>query len=342
MPVDPVTGALIPFTRDEISAMSIKTFGIRDRSHPTESRRIDENVMTRKFSVLFDSRYDFCELVLGDSKTFTDGVGVTQLSRLMPDPNFGRHPESTQIVATRIDEITPHDIGIDNANQWVESDRSEITVFYEQVPFTLSSDAGTTTERARFTSRSPTSQVEVEAFTLPGAAFKYTRAGGGAPHGVPVPFNVSYTRPVQRFTLTWHYLPNDLYTTNGALFQRLFVGTGDGIPFLGTVNKSDLVIPSLGTYPAGTLLLEGLEDRRMMSPLTSVGLASLKWDVGLRMCYTPRGWLNLFYFNPAAPATSGYYPVSVDGVLYTPATLPDKFGLYNCREFADIWLPHIP
>ena len=65
---------------------------------------------------------------------------------------------------------------------------------------------------------------------------------------------------------------------------------GDGIPWLGTVNKNDLIVPTLGTFPAGTLLLEGADDKRLQRALDGVGLNdSLRWDVTLPFAYTPRG-----------------------------------------------------
>jgi hypothetical protein len=332
-------GYLIPFTAAEVAAMEIENFDVRTGAHPVESRRVNENVMTRVFFVKWEERFNFIEHVLGDSALWTD-AGITKLSRLLPNSTFGRHPESTQIIATRIDEIRGHGCGIDNIGQFPTYPKAKITVFYEQAGFGIFSDAGVATERERFTSRGP-GTTDVEAFTLPGGAFKYTSAGGTGAHGKPIPFNISFTRPVRRFSMKWEMLPNALYTTNGALFRRLYLGTGDGIPWLGTVNSAAISFTGLGNYEAGQLLLEGVDDAELKSPLTATGLASLKWDVTFKFAYTPRGWLDLFYFDPATPADSGYYRVSNNGVHYAVAAMPDGKGLYNVRDLNDLWNPHL-
>jgi len=338
MPTNP-DGSLRAFTGPEVTAMQIETAGVRERIHPIESRRVNDNVMTRPFFVKWSERFNFIEHVLGDSKLWVDTGPVTKLSRLLPDSTFGRHPDSTQIIADYIEDIRGHPVGIDNVGQFPTYSKALITVHYSQAGFTLSTDAGTTTERDRFTTREPTGQSDIEAFTLPGGAFKFVKAGPVVV--APVPFNISFTRPVRRFSLTWCYLPNDLYTTNGALFRRLYQGTGDGIPWLGTVNKNDLVITSLGTYPAGTLLLEKVSDRLLKSPLSAVSLASLKWDVTFDFAYTPRGWNNLFFWDPSTPANSDYYLVTNDGNFYAPSAVPDKTSLYNVRAHEDLWNPNL-
>jgi hypothetical protein len=336
-------GYLIPFTGAEVTAMEIETIGVRDMSHVIESRRVDENVMTRTFLVKWSERFNFIEHVIGDSKLWTD-AGTTKLSRLLPDSTFGRHPESTQIMATRIDEIRAHDVGADNLAQFPQSTKARITVFYEQVPFQIKSDAAATSERDRFTSRGQSS-MDLEAITVPGAAFKYVSAagaggpGGGAP--VPVPFNLSFMRPVHRFEMIWHNLPNDLYQTGGALYRRLFIGTGDSIPWLGTVNEESISFTAIGNYEPGQLLLEGVIDRQFKSPLVSTGLSGMKWDIGFKFAYTPRTWMKLFFWDAANPANSDYYLVTNDATNYAINAVPDKTGLFNMRDFNDLFNPHL-
>lgn len=350
MPIDPVTLQLIPFTTAQVAAMAIDTFGVRDRSIAVESRRIDENVMTRPFFCKWSERYNFITHLLGDVKLYTDFTDpmspVTKLSRLLPDSALGRHPVHAQIAATHIEDIRPHPLPVDDSNKFPDAAEAMVTVAYAQARWEMKNDAfieSVGSEKWRYTSRTPTSQAEAEAFTLPGACFKYTKFGGGAPHGVPVPFNVSFVRPVVRFGITWHLLPNELYMDpTGALFRRLYVGTGDGIPWIGTVNKQDLLLPGLGTWPAGKLLLEGIDDRAILSPLGASDYATgMRWDVTFKFAYTPRGWLDLFFFDPVTPANSDYYRVSNDGAFYTVAAMPDKTGLYNVRDHVELWNPHL-
>jgi hypothetical protein len=339
-------GYLIPFTPTEITNMVIKSCDVRTGNHPTETRRVDENTMVRTFFVKWTERYNFVELVLGNSVVWTDvtGTPTVKLSRLLPDPTYGRHPTFPQIIATRIEYLKGHGASTEDIAKFPSytvrpTDCCEAQVFYEHAPWAIQSDAGVSTEKDRYTSRSPTSTSDAEAFTLPGAVFKYVVSGGGAPHSTPVPFNVSFVRPVQRFTMTWHMIPNELYSVNGALFERLYRGiSGDGIGWIGTVSKEDLVLPGLGTYPAGSLLLEGVEERRIISPLAASGLnGGLRWDIGFKLAFTPRLWTDLFYFDPATPANSGYYRVTNNGTYYAVNAIPDKVGLYNLRDFNLLW-----
>lgn len=342
-------GYLIPFTAPQIAAMEIKTFGVRDGSHPTETRRVDENTMVRTFFVKWAERYNFVELVMGDSVLWTDSTGTptVKLSRLIPDTKYGRHPTFQQIMATRIEYIKGHGVGIDDINQFpayaTGTGKAEVQVFYEQFPAAIQSDAGLASEKNRYTSRGQSAAVDAESFTMPGGAFKLTKLGGGGAHGSPVPINISFTRPVQRFTTTWHLLPNNLYISGGALFERLFVGTaGDGIPFVGCVNKEVVEFPSIGTYQPGQLLLEGVDDRRITSPLAGSGLTGLRWDVSFKWAYTSRGWLDIWHFDPGTPANSGYYRLSVDGTYYAVNAMPDNKGLYNCRDMSLLWSANPP
>jgi hypothetical protein len=292
--------------------------------------------------VKWTERFNFVELVLGDSRLWDD-AGTWKISRLNPDGTFGRHPDSQQIIATRIDEIKGHGVGADNAAQFPTYSKAFITVFYEHVPFDIKSDAGLASERERHTSRPSSTSSEVEAFTLPGGNFKFTTAGGAGAHGKVVPFNVSVTRPVRRIPMTWHMLPNALCETGGALHERLYVGVGgDGVPWQGTVNSAPLVLAGLGTFPAGTLLLEGVEDKFLRSPVRATSLSlGTRVDMTFKFAYSPRGWLDLFYFDPVTPANSGWHRVSVDGTHYAVAAMPDGKGLYNVRDFTDLWNPDI-
>jgi hypothetical protein len=337
MPVNE-DGSLRAFTADEIAAMEIETFDVRQGAHPVESRRRDENVMTRPFFVKWSERFNFLELAIGRSKTWDDS-GTTKLSRLLPDSTYGRHPESTSIIATKATDIRGHTCGRDNVGHFPEYPKAVVTLEYEEFPALIHSDAGLVSERERFTSLGESSS-EVEAYTMPGGAFVYVESGGGGISGTPCPFNISWTRPVRRFVTWWHDLPIDLYTPNGALFERLYVGDGDTIPFLGCVNSDTLTLTSLGTYSPGQLLLEGVEDRFFRSPLSAAGF-NLKVDVGLKWAYTPRGWLSLPFWDPATPANSKYAIVTNDGNYYTAATMPDQTGLYNCRPMSDLWDPDI-
>jgi hypothetical protein len=339
-------GYLIPYTAAQVAAMQIESFGIRDRDFAIESRRWDENVMTRRFMVKWSKRFEFVEHVLGDSKLWVDGA-TTKLSRLLPDTTFGRHPDSQQICATRIDDIRPHDAGIDNAAQFPQAVKAEITVFYEHRPFVIGSQGQDESEKNRFVTMASTIDSDAEAFTLPGGSFVYTTPTAVAPQNVPVPMNVSVVRPVERFVLWWEELPAELLFTGGALYKRLYLGqkgvgsSPDGVPFIGTVNKETFTIPSAGQqYDPGQLLLEGVQRVKLLSPLAASGFGGFRYKCGFKFAFTPRGWLDLFYFDPGTPANSGYYRVSVDGTYYTVPLMPDHRGLYNTRDHNKLFDPN--
>jgi hypothetical protein len=336
-------GSLRAWNAAEVAAMEIETIGVRDRSMAVESRRIDENVMTRPFFVKWSQRFNFMNLCLGDESLYTAG-GVTKLSRLLPDSRFGRHTTQTQIAATHVEDVSPHPVPTEDADRFPTATKAKVVIAYAHARWDMRTDAASVIggEITRFVSRSQMSRSQFQAFTLPGGAFKYTTAGGGIPHGTLVPQNVSFQRPIQRFDVTWHHLPYALYNT-GALWTRLYAGTGDGIPWLGTVNDRALVNSDWGTYAGGTLLLEDVEERLYVSPLgASAHPDGLRWDITFKFAFAPRGWLSLFLFDPAIPGASGWYAVSCNGTFYTPLTIPDGQGLYNTRDFNALFHADIP
>lgn len=347
MPLDPVTGQCVSFSPAQVTAMNIRTFDVQRGAHPTETRKRDESTMLRTFLVAWGSRFDFCELCLGNSVLWVN-AGTTKLSRLLPDSNYGRHPSFQQIMGTRVEYIRGHGCGIDDISGMPSYTDAEVQIYYEFAPYVAQSDAATTSERERFVTISDTIKSEAEAFTLPGGAMKYAESGGGGITGTPVPINISIIRPVERFTLWWDQLPYDLVESTGALYKRLYFGKNaglgipDGIPFIGCVNADALDIPSAGqTYNPGTLLLEGVERIKYRSPLAESGLAGLRAKVGFNVAFTPRGWLNLPFVDPLTPGNTKYAQAVVDGTYHTvDASFPDNTGLYNVRTLADLWDPN--
>lgn len=346
-------GSLRQFTAGEITAMEIETFDVRGGGHPTETRRPNENTMTRTFFVKWSERYNFVALCLGDSKTWDEetapssGVFVKKISRQLPEPKYGRHPDLEQIIATRIEYIRGHGAGQDDGDQFPEYDKAEVQVFYEHAPYIVRSDASLPSERSRYVYLGDSTETDVEAFTMPSGAMKYVTSGGTGVHGTPVPFNFSVVRPVERFTIWWDWVPWDVCSTDGALYKRLYFGqdggggTPDGIPFVGTVNSEVLEIASAGQYyDPGQLLLEGVQRIKLRSPLAGTSTAGWRWKIGFKYAFTPRGWLDLIYFDAGTPANSGYYRVSNNGTYYAVDAMPDKVGLYNVRDHTKLFDPN--
>ncbi|VTR97941.1 unnamed protein product [Gemmata massiliana] len=153
MPEDPDTGKLRPFTDDEIDAMEIRTFGVRDFTHGMETRKVGDNTLRKSFHVKWSERFNFCERVCGNEKTYVDGTGHTKLSRLLPDEKYGTHyPNFPEIIATRIDGIKgANGPGIDDEDGVVGYPDAQVDVFYEHVPYDLAEDDATASELQRYT-----------------------------------------------------------------------------------------------------------------------------------------------------------------------------------------------
>ena len=168
---------------------------------------------------------------------------------------------------------------------------------------------------------------------MPGAAFKYVRAGGGLAHGTPIPFNVSITRAVERYVYYWEYVPHDLY--NGGKTYRRIYGTpvgGDGVPFMGAVNSANM----WDGKPAGTVLFERVEPELLRAQDGN----GLRWRLAFHFAYAPRGWLDLFYFDPVVPANNGWYRASASGTFFVVNLVPDLDGLYCVRDLNQLWNPN--
>jgi hypothetical protein len=340
MPIDG-DGQCIPFTPTEITDMGIGTPGVRDQTHPTEARAPGESTMRRTFRVLWDSRYDFCELVLGNVSLWDD-AGTIRLSRLLPDDTYGRHHTHPQIVATKIEKITGFRFsGALDDDGLPIYDFADVEVLYEHVPYQLLDDDDATTELDRYTIPPGLEEApsEAEYTTMPGGILHYIReTGTDVPHLRPIPFNIGYVTPTQKRTFRWNKLPESLWgDTASPLYERVFAGEGaDGRPFIGTVNKEELY-----GYPTGTLLFLSVKDRLYRDPLGSGWL----WDLEYVFDYRPQGWNWMRYFDtetnpdgsPVNASANGVYFVGKGATHYYSDTLPDNYALYDARDHTLLW-----
>jgi hypothetical protein len=347
MPVNP-DGSLRAFTAGEISAMNIRTFDVRNGAHPTFTREVDQNTMTRKFLVAWAQKRNFVEHVCGWSRTYDD-AGTTRLSRLLPNAVYGRDPGADayeEMLATKIHGVRGHGAGTDDAVGMPEYTDAEIEVFYEAPNYAVLLDGAIVSERDRYVSFRPGPSEPKDVGPFPGGAFKYTTLAGVAPHGVPIPYGVSVQRVVTKFVLTFHDVPYSMVSNGGALWNRLqfgrkVAGIPDGISFISTVNSQDLEVASVGrTWAAGKLLLEKVETFLERRQTWKLSPHCWRYRVEFHYAYTPRGWLNLLLWDAANPARSDWYPVSADGVFYTPATILDGRGIFNARDHRDLFDPN--
>lgn len=327
--------SLEPFTAAEIAAMNIRTFDVRHGNHPTETREVDQNTMTRTFLVDWDERFNFVEHVIGRSKTFDD-TGVRRISRLLPNIRVGRHPDLPGIVATKITSMKgAGGPGIDDINGMPAYPDAEVTVFYEQVPYRLRTDSlSLGDERRRYVWMNSPEASEIQRFgPLPGGMYKYVTAGGGAPMGDPVASGQTVFRPVQRFVIWWENLPFDVYATGGGLLNRLFFGNVTGgvttlAPgYIGTVNSVEFAITALCAFPTESLLLEKVTPILQRSPLAADDFDGCQWRIGFHFAFSPISWLTILH-----PNLGTFELVTRDGVYYAAGAMPDNNSIFNLRD----------
>lgn len=332
-------GYLIPFTSAEITAMNIRTFDIRYGAHPIITREVDQNTVVRKYLVDWDSREDFCELVIGRSVLWVDGA-TTKLSRLLPDDFYGRYPPSLspgQIVATKILDLRGHAAGIDNIAGEPAYTDAEVTVFYEQATYLLRDDAtAANDERNRFLSLGPNIPVESEAIgPIAHGIYKYVRSDASAPdgHGDAVPFGVMRQRAVEKFSLFWHDVPWDVYSSAGPLWNRIHKGNVTGGVttlaggYLGTVNNLTLDITGIGAWLPETILFDRAEPILERGPLPGTDFEGLRLKIRFDFLFCRQGWLDLLH-----PVHGTFMQVANDGAHHALGGMPDDVGLYRLRD----------
>jgi hypothetical protein len=337
VPVQLPEGFLRSFTDAEKAAMEIETLGVRDGSHGRRTREVDQNTEVRTYRIKADQFDNFTELVCGRSVLWDD-AGTIKLSRLLPAFPFGRDLDGN-FVATKIPDTRGRPFGTEDGNRRVVYDKTEVDVFYEQAPYTILLDAQIASERDRYVWMGDVAETESEPIgPLAMGFYKYVRAGGGAsPHGDPVPFGVSVFRQVQRFTI-WHgNLPYNWYKNGGPLWNRIFfgekvAGVPDGVSYLGAVNSTELAIADVGTWGEGKLLLEKVIPIPERHQRGLSGTAGRQWRIGFRFAYAARGWLNLVH-----PQIGTWEQVANDGAFHAVAAMPDFVGLYNVRDFANLF-----
>lgn len=326
MPLD-ADGSLRNFTQAEIDAMEIETFGVRDQSHPTETREVDQVTQVRTYFCKWSERYNFLELVLGRVTTYDDGT--FRLSRLLPHVHYGRHHTIANVIATKLEEMTGHGrCSGEDSNHLPEYPRAKCRFLYELVPFELAIDTDVTgAEFLRYVIPPREADSEGEYTTMPGGILHYIRtvaSGTGVPHGKPVPFNMGLVTPTQKRTWTWVRVPKEAFEPLSPLHERIFVGDGDERPFVGTVNKEDF-----DGYPMGTLLFEGVHEQLKRDAFSGEWV----YDLGFKFNYRPQGWNWLPYFDTdTTSSANGVYFIGKDDTHYYSDTLPDSYSLYDARD----------
>ncbi len=348
LPIDPTTGKCIPFTPAQIEAMQILTFDVRNQTHPTETREVNASTMKRTFLVVWEKRFEFFELVLGNVNVYVDSSINLQLSRLLPDPTFGVHPNRPQIIAMKIDSCTGFGKNLgEDANRMPYYNQAKVVVHYELVPWNLLDDANeqlTGSEFFRYTIPPTKGDSEADYITMPGGVLHYIVEGGtivpivGAipiPHMRQIQFNIGKVFPTQKRSWTWVRIPANGYGPGSPLHTRLFQGSATdnppySVPWIGSINEDEI-----GNYPIGTLVLESVGEDLKRDVLGSDWVYDLTFNFNFR----PTGWNWFPYFDPSTntdgtptnPTANGVYFVGKGNTVWGADLLPDNYALYNSR-----------
>jgi hypothetical protein len=331
--------AITPPDQSEIDAMEVVELGARDGSSPVESFEINGSTAERTFRVNWASRNAFVWWMLGYAETWDD-AGTTRLSRLLPQA----HPLYPDLVATKCTRIKGFkwngnevaDVGgvyqfpVDGS-QISTFAKADVTIRYDHVTYERVEDAdiyATLTEFDRFVVRGEVTPG-ADYLQLPGAAFKYYRSSGTtAPDGFAVPFNSGRIIPTERFVLTWHRLPENVWTPDSGLSAFVY-GTGaySSGAALGSVNKTTFY-----DRPPGTVLLESVRPILLRDPFGT----GVEWDIEYTFAYSPKGW-NFLYFYDYSGTNSGWYHVSSSGDYEAPGSVTDNRSIYNERELNNLF-----
>jgi len=314
--------------------MEIETTDVRQGNHPTHRRRFDSSSVTRTFFCKYDKFEDFCIWALGAAVMYNDvGYGFDRISRLLPQT----WPSRPYLAATAIESATGFgQVSGEDDDGVPIYPKMRVVVEYQHMPFGLVSDASIGLEEwERYTQTLP-SQNDVSYLNLPGGIMKYLRpegAGGGDPHGTPVPYSIGMPQPTSIIRRKWCRIPWDAWGPGTTLFTRIYGDRAAGqTPFVGTLNNATL----FDGYAPGSLLFLGVEEEPRLDPTAQTGDVGLSWDLTYSWMFKPVANHNmLYYFTPdgvAFPGLNGWYSVANTLTYQTISATTDNTSLFNVRD----------
>jgi hypothetical protein len=239
-------------------------------------------------------------------------------------------------------------------------DKAILELSYERPMYKLLEDheCPADQEYLRYVDWGDSPQPTEEVFTMPGHTLNFI-AQSGTPFGgsasLPVGYNVPKIFPMIDFQVTWKRLPAEIFDVYfpGPWLLRM-VGNPNNpsmVPYQGIVNRTPFL-----TFPAGTLLLKSWRPIRKPAPFTLFNTPfpggpmtwaspSVEWDIEFTFRYDPKGHNYKFYVDPVPPGgsrsnagNSGLYFVGAGTTWYPPGNVPDRYSLFNEREFADLFV----
>ncbi len=329
MPIPPgrldANGKLIPFTPEDIVAMNIRTRGVRDGSHPTNTRSMNSATTLLKYFVA-PSQYDSALVfLLGASVAYTSPIdGKLILSRLMPHTL----PNEPQIGCTKLERATgfrfERDVIGDDLVPMPTYTNAELEIVAEILPFALAPDAPDepvpNDEELRYVEILP-STAESQYISLNGSGGMFYRQGPA--DGKPVPFNYGVIRNTSIIKRRWHRIPRVCWGKGSALYTRLFGDPDANLTgLIGTINSDSV----LG-YAPGQLLLMAPEEEWVFDPVSG----DFAWNLTYVWKFDPRGHCHMPWYVFPNPVFWAF--VSNDGAYHTYAALPgfDNVSLFNAR-----------
>jgi hypothetical protein len=340
LPLDPVTGQLVPYTADQIAAMGIRRRGVDGTADPHVRYNFSPNGTgcTRRFSCLWSQRFDALFYFVGAAALYGT---PRKLSRLVPQ----RDPDYPNWICTGCD-IDPFqfdgtvDAPADGSEPLAGFKRADLVCTYEMVAFAVEDDANTSTEQDRYVTPpgAPGAEVSAEAsyVGLPGGVLWYATSDGTVatgPAGTSIPFPVGFAEGKARFAAIWNRVPRALWGAGQPLFAEL-IGTETTRGYIGSLNSDAFM-----GYPALSLQLVGIEQRLLPDP-TGLDFA---WQLKYTFDHAVKPWghLGIYYHDPAtAGAKSGYYQVlrpAAGKTQIAAASIGDNDSLLPVRSFDNLF-----
>jgi hypothetical protein len=326
----------MPINRPAVASSEL---GVPDGSSPSETIGVDESGSVRKRRCPWGQRFDCAMRYIGTQRiTYDAGIPPqpVRLERLTPlplpptalftSPWWAVKVHDIQGHKPRTKQITAED---GSSNTFAEAD---VFIRYAPLPYAVADDAGIAAgdEYKRYVSFSQW-QLKNDILLLPSGCLKYTKSGGGGPHGNVVPFNTPLQQPCLEFRATWHRLPEDLFNWNspGPWLKRILGdATSATKTAMNTCNNA-----RIWSFDAGTLAVVGwVPERRETAPF-----GSYEYDVHFTFQWRPQGNNFLYYNSLDAPADSGYYYVSRAGTFHAPGSVPAGDSLFDEVDFRTLF-----
>src|SRR5262249_3743175 len=129
----PQLAPLTPYAAEEIAAFGLASRGVKDGSHPTESRELGVEIGSEHGCCSWRSREDVMRVFRGDVVVWDDG-GTLKVSRLLPQ----RLTDRPEMAAVSVKRLTGHRFlgTVDDRGSPIY-ERAEIEFQFENLPFSL-------------------------------------------------------------------------------------------------------------------------------------------------------------------------------------------------------------